>query len=175
MINIQKLFFLLATVATLSLACHTAHSQVVPYHASGEGFYQPVDGDYGGNGNATHLGEHSFFGQVIVGEEPVDPGNPLLFPFEILPEDPQVTVAADGSELHFSGQGLVQLIPLNATFTEFGAIWFGEFHVEGGTGRFAQSGPGPEPLSVTAINDPFTFLDPVWTFDWSLSGEIRLK
>ena len=173
--KIQTLFVLLMVGATFAMFCPQASSQIVPYKAFGQGFYEPSDGDYGGSGNATHLGKHLFTGNVMVSEEPVDPENPLLFSFEITAEDPQVTVAADGSELCFSGNGLVQLIPLNETFTEFGAIWFGEFHVEGGTGRFAHAGPGPEPLSVTAINDPFTFLDPVWTFDWTLKGKISLK
>jgi hypothetical protein len=33
-----------------------------------------------------------------------------------------------------------------------------------GTGRFAGAQPADEPLRVVAINAPFTFLDPAWSF-----------
>jgi hypothetical protein len=28
---------------------------------------------------------------------------------------------------------------------------------------------------VIAVNDPFNFTDPVWTFSWELSGQIQLR
>jgi hypothetical protein len=70
--------------------------------------------------------------------------------------------------------GQVELIPLDSSFTTFSAIWSGEVVVEGGTGRFANAGPGKQPLKLIAINDPFTFADAEWTFSWTLDDIITL-
>jgi hypothetical protein len=146
-------------------------AQVVPYRTFGTGTYNPVTGDYGGSGNGTHVGRHTFSGNVITSPT----GDPLVFDFLIPATDPQETVAANGDKIFFSGSGQVQLIPLDETFTYFSAVWSGTFVVEGGTGRFASVGPGPEPLDVLAVNDPFTFFDPLWSFRWELSGQISLR
>ena len=87
----------------------------------------------------------------------------------------QETVAAHGDTLFFSGSGQVEFIPLDDTFTTFVAIWEGDFVVVGGTGRFAGAKPAAEPLRVVAINDPFTLLDPAWSFSWELTGRIVLR
>jgi hypothetical protein len=153
------------------MAVSYADAQIVPYKASGLGMYSPVNGDYGGAGVATHLGRHNFSGKVVT-TPTIDP---LIFNFLIDARNPQETVAANGDKIFFSGSGTVQLIPTEPTFTYFSANWSGNFVVEGGTGRFANAGPGPQPLDVVAINAPFTLADPVWNFNWTLNGKIRLK
>lgn len=155
-------------VALLTGAADISYAQTVPYKASGDGAYSPIDGDYGGDGNATHLGQHTFFGNIAT----TPTGHPLVFLWEAT--TPQETVAANGDTIFFNAAGVVELIPLDNTFTVFSAIWTGEFDVEGGTGRFANVQPAAEPLSVTAVNDPFTFADPVWSFAWKLEGQIQL-
>jgi len=153
----------LATTASKSLA------QSVAYETHGTGVYSPVTGNYGGSGVGTHLGEHNFFGNVAV--SPTD--HPLVFNF--YSTAPQETIGSNGDKLFFSTSGQVTLIPLDATFTTWSAIWTGDFVVEGGTGRFANAMPAAQPLRVVAINDPFTFLDPEWSFSWEVSGRIVLR
>jgi hypothetical protein len=145
-----------------------APAQAVPYKAKGTGFYTPVTGDYGGQGTGTHLGRHTFAGNVAV----FPTGDPLVFTFQST--SPQQTVAANGDILWFTSSGSVQLTPLDSTFTTFTAVWTGDFVVAGGTGRFADSGPADQPLKGVAINDPFSLTDPVWTFSWTLEGKIVL-
>lgn len=161
----------LVVVLFLGWGAHVLQAQVVPYHTHGSGLYQPATGDYSGNGVGTHLGRHEFLGNVAT----LPTAHPFVFEFFISPGNPQLTTGANGDSLYFSGQGLVELIPLDPTFTTFSAVWSGTFTVEGGTGRFENVGPGSNPLQVVAINDPFTFADPVWTFEWTLDGSIALK
>lgn len=167
----KRLMQTVALFAAIHVCCclAPATAQVVPYRASGMGVYDPISGDYGGSGVATHLGRHTLFGNVVF--EPT--GIPGVFDFTIDSKNPQVTTAADGSRIFFSGSGLVVLQPV--TETVFTATWSGNFVVEGGTGRFANVSPGPQPLSVVAINQPFTFNDPQWFFNWTLQGSIRLR
>jgi hypothetical protein len=117
----------------------------------------------------THLGKHTFAG--VVATSPT--ANPLVYDFSLT--GTQETVAANGDKLFFSGSGQVELIPLDATGTTFVAVWEGDFVVVGGTGRFAGARPADEPLHVVAINDPFSLLDPVWSFSWELTGRIVLR
>jgi hypothetical protein len=177
-----RISFALALVALV--AGSQGIAQTVPDEASGMGYYRLLTllgGIYGGGGTGTHLGAQTFLGNVTLTPIVVDPTtdpptvNPLKFDFSILPTDPQETVAANGGKIYFSGAGEVDLIPQHETFTVFSAVWLGHFKVEGGTGRFVNAGPGPQPLDVIAINDPFTFADPVWSFDWELKGKLRLR
>jgi hypothetical protein len=87
---------------------------------------------------------------------------------------PQDTTAANGDTLLFSGADQVELIPLDNTFTTFTALWTGDFVVVGGTSHFAGAQPAHQPLHVVAVNDPFTLLDPVWSFSWTLTSRIVL-
>jgi hypothetical protein len=160
---------LVLSTLILSAAARESGAQSVAYHTHGTGSYSPVTGDYGGNGVGTHLGKHTFAG--IVATSPT--ANPLVFDFVLTA--PQVTTAANGHTLLFSGSGQVELIPLDETFTTFIAVWQGDFAVEGGTGRFAGAQPADEPLRVVAINDPFTLIDPEWSFSWELAGRIVLR
>ena len=101
---------------------------------------------------------------------PTDPtGNPGEFYWTAIG---YTLTAANGDKIDFNGGGTVQLIPLGGTM--FTAVWGGELNVLGGTGRFANVGPGTAPINVVAINNPFTFADPVWTYSWSLTGDINL-
>jgi hypothetical protein len=160
---------LILSTLILSAAPRESGAQSVAYHTHGTGTYSPAPGDYGGVGVGTHLGRHTFSGKVATS----DTGYPLVFDFVLTA--PQVTTAANGDTLLFSGSGQVELIPLDDTFTTFMAIWRGDFVVVGGTGRFAGAKPADEPLHVEAINDPFTLDDPVWSFSWELTGRIVLR
>jgi hypothetical protein len=164
----RRLATVVLTITTLSATARGSLAQTVPYKTSGTGVYSPSTGDYSGSGVGTFLGKHTFFGNVAI----TPTGNPLVFDFQ--GTVPQETIAANGDMIFFSLSGQVELIPLNSTFTTFSAIWTGEFVVDGGTGRFANSRPAAQPLAVIAINDPFTFADPVWTFSWELDGSTEL-
>ena len=160
---------LVLSTLILSAAARESVAQSVAYRTHGTGSYSPVTFGYGGVGVGTHLGKHTFAGKVAT--SPTD--NPLVFDFSLT--GTQETVAANGDKLYFSGRGQVELIPLDATFTTFVAVWEGDFVVVGGTGRFAGARPADEPLRVVAINDPFSSLDPVWSFSWELTGRIVLR
>jgi hypothetical protein len=140
----------------------------VEYFAFGaQAEYYALTGDYLGTGHGTHLGKHTFLGNVAT-----TPTGQLTADWHSTV--PQETVAADGSKLYFDTAGTVELIPRD-NLGNFTAVWVGEFTVVGGTGRFANAGPADEPLQVFAVNDPFNyFTDPVWTFSWELSGRIEL-
>lgn len=167
MLQLRWPSLVLATLM-LCIAARESSAQSVAYYTHGTGIYSPVTGDYGGPGVGTHLGRHTFFGNVLTSPT----ANPFVFDFFLTV--PQETVAANGDKLFFSGGGEVELIPLDNTFTTFSAVWTGDFVVEGGTGRFASAGPADEPLRVEAINDPFTFSDLEWSFSWKLTGRIML-
>jgi hypothetical protein len=154
-------------LVTLCSAAGESRAQVVPYKARGTGgSYSPITGFYSGTGLATHLGNLTFHGYVTTAPTP----DPFVFTFES--NGPTTTVAANGDTILFTTSGTVQLFtPDGITFT---AIWSGEFVVVGGTGRFANVSPGPEPLQVVAINDPFTFTEAEWTFSWTIDGSITL-
>jgi hypothetical protein len=169
MIRIAKLVLLALTVMTLSTTASESHAQSVAYDTHGTGVYSPITGIYSGAGVGTHLGAHTFLGNVATSPT----ATPGVFNFHSTV--PQETIAANGDKLYFNTSGQVQLIPLDATFTTFSAIWTGDFVVVGGTGRFANAGPASQPLQVVAINDPFTFSEPEWTFTWKLSGRIVLR
>jgi hypothetical protein len=157
----------LGLLVSLGTTAHESLAQTVPYKASGTGAsYNPVTGYYSGTGKATHLGNITFSGDVTTAPTT----DPLVFTFQS--NGPTTTVGANGDAILFTTSGTVQLFTLDGiTFT---AVWSGTFVVVGGTGRFANVGPGPEPLQVVAINDPFTLTDPEWTFSWSIDGSITL-
>jgi hypothetical protein len=168
MTGMRQRTMLVLTVLTLLATAGESFAQMVPYKASGTGIYSPVSRDYSGSGVATHLGKHTFLGNILTSST----DNLLVFDF--VGTVPQTTIAANGDTILFTLSGQVELIPLDSSFTTFSAIWTGEFVVVGGTGRFANVGPAAQPLQVVAINDPFTFADPEWSFSWTLDGSIVL-
>ena len=148
---------------------HLSEAQVVPFQARGDNAqYSPVTGEYSGIGRGTHVGLHANRGQIDL---PIVPtGNPGQFHW--VTAEPHVITAADGSTISLAGTGLVQLIPLAEGL--FSAVWRANFVVQGGTGRFANVGPGNGTIVVEAINDPFLLSDPIWTFSWTFNGTIDL-
>ena len=62
-------------VALLTCTADVLHAQTVPYKASGDGAYSPVNGDYGGDGKVTHLGKHEFSGNIMT----IPTAHPLIF------------------------------------------------------------------------------------------------
>jgi hypothetical protein len=169
-IDVRRFTILTPAVVLVALGAGVRETcaQEVPYKTKGTGVYSPATGDFSGTGTGTHMGKHSFFGNVMTSKT----ADPLVFNFSLTA--PQQTVAANGDVLYFSGSGQVQLYPLDSTFTTFTAIWSGQYEVVGGTGRFANVAPGGQPLQVTATNDPFALSDPEWTFSWTVEGEILL-
>jgi hypothetical protein len=170
-IHMSKLTVLTSAVVLVALSAGIRESCAgeVPYKTKGTGTYTPANGDFSGSGTGTHMGNHTFSGNVIT----MPTTDPLVYNFSLT--SPQQTVAANGDTLYFSGTGQVQLIPLDSTFTTFTAVWTAQYVVVGGTGRFANAGPGDQPLQAIATNNPFTFSDPEWTFSWTIDGGIVLQ
>jgi hypothetical protein len=154
----------------------TSLAQTVPFKASGQGaIYNTENGETSGPGQAAHMGGVFGAGVAIPGE-PVDQINfPGLFYWNAV--DYSMT-AANGDKIFFNGGGTVQFIP-NDDGTYY-AVWSGVFNVEGGTGRFSNVGPAADPISVVATNDPFELDEgaplpgAIWTYSWTLDGEIDL-
>ncbi|MEQ1902902.1 MAG: hypothetical protein ABL888_01790 [Pirellulaceae bacterium] len=161
----QKL--VVALFALLAVAvCQAGFAQVVPFKARGDNaiYSQPFiggDGSTSSLGKATHMGKVYGEGQALptVGNNWETVGDYTL-------------TAANGDTIRMNGGGTVDVIPLGGGL--FYAVWTGEFNVVGGTGRFANVGPGPAPIAVVAINNPFTFAGPIWTYSWTLTGKINL-
>jgi hypothetical protein len=157
------------SIVTLSVAARESFAQTIPYNAVGTGTYSPINGDYSGAGVGIPLGKLTFFGNVAT----VPTADPLVFDWESTVD--QETIAANGDTIFFSSSGQVELIPLDSTGTTFSAIWTGQFVVTGGTGRYAHAKPAAKPLSVIAVNLPFTFAEAEWHFVWTLNGAIKLR
>ena len=147
----KKSQFLLSTIVaglTLLATLQTSHAQIVPMRASGSGAeFSPCTGLTTGTGRATHMGRVTVSGLVI----PMPTKNPLVFDFTAVNYD---LTAANGDQMFFSGSGTVEFMPVGDGSGLFTAFWTSEFHVDGGTGRFKNVGPGDAPLLATAINDP---------------------
>lgn len=166
MINRISVVVVANLIAMLPQLCE---AQVVPFQARGENAqYSSLTGTYAGGGQGTHVGRHANQGRVRLPTIPT--GNPLQFLWTTA--EPHVITAADGSTISLTGGGLVQLIPLDDGL--FSAVWKANFVVQGGTGRFANVGPGNGPIVIEAINNPFSLDDPIWTFSWTINGTIDL-
>jgi hypothetical protein len=162
----------LATTALLAIALNSAlHAQIVPFEAQGKDakYNQPFLPDVGDGSNyaigrATHMGKIEGTGVAL----PTGVGNNWSTVGKY------TLKCRNGDCIYMSGGGTIELIPVNPDLGIFKAIWTGKFNVVGGTGRFANVGPGTAPIDVVAINEPFTFADPVWEYSWTLSGNINL-
>ena len=164
-----QFFSILVALLVAGVAPELCQAQVVPFHASGDqAIYSPFLYETSGPGKATHMGRVFGSGKATPG---MDLGNGLS---EWSASDYSLR-AANGDEIFFEGGGLVQFIPLQGD--QFFAVWSGDFHVTGGTGRFSKVKAAAAPIQVTAINDPFTFppaAGDLWTYSWSLNGQIDL-
>ena len=159
----------IALVAALGFVLNqSSNAQIVPYRVTGTGGVDPVTGDFGGTSKGLHLGKFTFSGNaLVVGLDPLN-GD-----FEGTWTAVDTQVAANRDELHLVGNGTITLIPLVGTMFE--AVWSGEWTVTGGTGRFKNAGPGPEPIQMVAVNDPFDIVsDPIWYFSYEKVGEFDL-
>lgn len=142
-------------------------AQIVPFQASGSDatYLQPFIGGNGSTyslGSGTHMGNLVGYGQALptgVGNNWATIGDYTL-------------TAANGDSIYMNGGGTIDVYPLGGDM--YYAVWSGQFNVVGGTGRFANVGPGTAPIDVVAVNEPFTFADPVWVYSWTLSGDIDL-
>ena len=155
---------------SLFAADKAIQAQTIPYFAVGKNAKyssQASDnpGDYSGFGIGFPLGIHFFQGNV----ETFDTDNPLVLTWEST--QPQFTFGFLGA-IFFDASGSVELMTKDGV--NFTAVWNGEFEVVGGTGLFRFVKPAEEPLQVVAVNNPFQLTDPEWTFDWRLTGSIRL-
>ncbi len=159
----------IAMIAVLGFGLNqTLSAQIVPYQVSGTGGVNPVTGDFGGTSKGLHLGKFTYIGNaLVVGLDP------LIGDFEGTWTASDTQVAANGDELHLVGEGTITLIPLGGTM--FGAVWSGDWTVTGGTGRFENAGPGPDPIHMVAVNDPFDIaIDPIWYFSYEKFGKFDL-
>ncbi len=167
--KILNSFVTLVAAGIFLITTHPSLAQVVPFKSSGENaIYSPETGLTTGAGKATHMGKVTTSGLVI----PSATSDPLVLEFEAY--DFQFT-AANGDQIVFEGGGTVNLIPLGGNL--FSAVWSAPFHVVSGTGRFANVGPGTQPVIATAINSPFTLpVSPgdLWVYSWTLNGDIDL-
>jgi hypothetical protein len=168
MSRLKQSFLALLAITAIGIAGSEALARPVPYKAAGTGAYSPVTGDYCGPGISTRFGRLTFAGNIAT--TPTD--NPLVFNFHSTVD--QVNTHANGDKISFAVSGSVQLIPLDDSFTTFTAVWTGEFTVTGGTGRFEGAKPADKPISVIAVNAPFTFAESEWFFVWKVDGEIEL-
>lgn len=150
----------------------TATAQIVPFKSFGTANeYDPATAEFGGPGQTAHLGASTGGGFAI--PSPTD--DPLVLDWSGGGE----FVAANGAKIFFVGGGQVFLTPLGDGW--FTAAWIGEFEITGGTGRFSNVGPGDEPLSVVALNDPFQLDEfgqalpgDIWTYDYEITGTMDL-
>lgn len=151
---------------TLAFANATVDAQVVPFKSVGtNNVYNPTTMVFGGVGHTRHMGKSTGSGVAI----PTPTGDPLVLDWTASGE----FVAANGDKIFFSGGGQVFLNPLGGTM--FTATWIGDFNIDGGTGRFANVGAGPDPLAVTAINHPFDIVnDQEWLYDYVITGKMDL-
>ncbi len=169
----MKSFRLLATMSaavfSMLVATQTSYAQTVPFRASGtDAVYYTATAETSGFGQATHMGRALGSGLAV----PIEGTNQWIalgYKF----------VAANGDEIYFTGGGTIEFFSIGDG--EFSAIWSGEFNVVGGTGRFANVGPGDAPITVSAINDPFFLQEDgsplpgaIWTYSWELTGDIDL-
>ena len=163
-------FSWLMALAVLTCAtAQNAYGQLVPYKAQGKNaVFFPATGAFSGVGVATHFGRSVHSGALVT----VSTG-PLTANFEST--SPLVVTAASGDTLLLRMQGQVEFVPLDSSLTVFTAVWSAQANVVGGTGRFANVKPGPQPLSVVATNEPFRLTDPQWKFSWQFSGNFRLR
>ncbi len=159
--------FLLAAIAMAVVLGTTSNSfaQVVPFYSHGvNNVYMPETEDFGGEGTTLHMGKSSGLGKAI----PSETDNPFVRNWS----GAGSFTAANGDEIYFEGGGQVLLD--TDDFDVFTASWIGVFNITGGSGRFANVGPGTAPLSVIAINHPFRLTDPIWAYDYEISGDMNL-
>ena len=159
----------IAMVAALAFVLNqTSSAQLVPYHVIGTGGIDPVTGDFAGPAKGFNLGELTVGGNAVV--DGLDPQNG---DFEGVWTADVTDVATNGDELNLVGSGTITLKPLGGTMFE--AVWSGEWTVTGGTGRFENAEPGPKPIRMVAVNDPFDIVsDPIWYFSYEKVGEFDL-
>lgn len=170
-----RVSLIMAVAALTCLAGQNAYGQLIPYKASGtNAVFSQATGDFSGVGVATYFGRSFHAGTLRTGTLVTGPTGLLTANFEST--SPMVITAANRRDtLQLWLQGQVEFVPLDETFTVFTAVWSAQANVVGGTGRFANVKPGPEPLSVVATNEPFRLTDPQWEFAWTFGGNFRLR
>ena len=151
-----------------------ANAQSVPFEASGAdaGFDPGIPGEglghYKGQGTGTHLGKHQITGDLTyVGD--FFPTPDVFFSGTF--EGTQTTTAANGDTLELDVIGTV-VLDFDATTGLASGTWLPNFTITNGTGRFANATGSSTGVAVNPPFDPFT--DPIWPFDWSMTGEIDL-
>ena len=166
MMSLRVLLTAAAAFAAFLTMAESSFAQIVPFRSVGENnLYNPATAGFGGDGITTHMGATSGLGLAI----PAPTDDPLVLDWTGGGE----FASPNGDKTFFSGGGKVYLEPLGGTM--FTATWVAEFDIIGGTGRFANAGPGTAPLDVIAINHPFDMAtDPLWAYDYLITGDIDL-
>lgn len=173
------------------LCAAPCYGQIVPYKLTGSGLGDPTGGELGvfyGPSIATHLGKLSWFAEVTSLTLKLDEsGFPIGFDYTGI----DTQTAADGSKLFLSGGGSAVLIHRpDLGPTMFEAVWDGDWNVDGswvdygdgplgegapgGTGRFANAGPG-NGIQVWLYQEPFDlFGTDLRPFIYTKTGDIDL-
>jgi hypothetical protein len=178
--------FVVAAVVTfwLSPAAALQASDPVVTTGSGTGTYYPATGFYSTQGDNDIFG--SAIGQGRV--ETFQVGNTIFWqnfgrtnskgngsPFNEVLE--RTVVDAGTYYTRTKDLGEVVLIPVNdpnfdPAIGPYTAEWTADFELVKGTGIFKGA---KADISVTATNDPFLLIDPVWTFTWTFEREFILR
>lgn len=173
----------LVIVAAMLATAPDALAQIVPFKSVGtDNEYiadseNPNAGQFSGIGNTSHMGKTSGLGFAAPTEAP-DLSDPTDIPPVPWAGEGRFT-AKNGASIEFSGGGLIFLELRDDGL--FDASWIGNFNIQdidgdgkAGTGRFSKVGPADLPLDVIAINHPFSFSDPIWFYDYEITGKIDL-
>lgn len=165
MVSRMRTFTVAISAVLILIAAQTTNAQVVPFWSVGfNNNYMQATGDFFGSGFTVPMGPTSGSGIAI----PTPTDDPLVFDWTATGE----FVSNSGNQLFFVGGGQVFLETDDGVV--FTASWIGEFFADGGSGIYENAGPADEPLDVIAVNHPFTFDDPVWTYDYVITGAIDL-
>ncbi len=140
---------------------------VKPFKVSGGGtadFLPLVPGTFSpfnATGTATNLGKYTGEGSLQV-----DAANNTFSSYE-----PFVFVGANGDELHFTFEGVVELEPITAT--TFRSTWTATFTpvIGENTGKFANVVGGS--LTMIAQTGEFELTDPDIPYTWKGTGELE--
>lgn len=167
MATYRNLIVSLAIGLVVTFATQALNAQIVPFRTVGPGGVNAATGDFAGSAQGIHLGACNFAGNAVL-----TPYTDLDFSWTAT----DTYTGANGDQIFLTGIGTIHLFPMPELGpTIYGAKWFAEWEVVGGTGRFENAGPADEPITMIANNLPFDIVsDPIWYFTFEKIGEFDL-